>query len=225
MVVEEALFEAVARVDDDRQAARFTLGPERLPVCVEERRLTGVGEEAGCERSSEAVIREPSQLGDGRVHVGTRAHGADEQQTVRRGTERVVRPAVVRTRPCIPHIEWPHAIRHIVGEISHAGVAVVHQLGGDALTIHLFEAHIEVVNSPKSPRLGQVLEGDLGAVHRPLGQRHDRTRVQIALVLDLRQVLVETPVEILGPELGRHRGVRIGRDDDHSTHRTPSWTR
>ena len=35
---------------------------------------------------------------------------------------------------------------------------------------------------------------------------------------DLRDVLVEARVEILGPELGRHRGVRVGRDDDQAVH-------
>ena len=46
----------------------------------------------------------------------------------------------------VPHVEGPDPVRDVVREVVGAQVAVVHDLGGDALAVHLREAHVEVVD-------------------------------------------------------------------------------
>ena len=70
-----------------------------------------------------------------------------EQETFGRRAERVVHPPVVAAGSGVPHLEGPDPVGDVVREIVGAQVPVVHDLGGDALAVHLREAYVDVVDA------------------------------------------------------------------------------
>ena len=171
LLEEEALLEPEPGMHDEGESERLALGPERLPVPVEERRHLRMREKSGDEGAGETRLGDPSKLGDHARHVGARTDCADEQQTVRRGSEGVRCPAVVGARSGVPDLEGPDAVRHVVGEVTDTRITMVDDLRGDALAVHLLETHVKVVHAPVPAR--DMFLDDLGGTHDHLAERHD----------------------------------------------------
>ena len=134
--------------------------------------------------------------------------------------EGVERPSVVRPRPRIDEVVRVGRVHHAEAEVGHPEEAVIHELGGDALTVQLGEAHVGI---PRAlPALGAVHAVGVEHVerrhHHRVVQRVHRPTVDLVVGPECRQVLVEAPLEVVGPELGRKDRMAVGGDDAHLAH-------
>ena len=132
-------------------------------------------------RAREVVVGDPVEVGNRRVHVGARTDGGDGKEPVGRDPEVVGRPPVPRSRARVPRVERVGAVRGVVEHVAEAEVAVVDELGGDALTIHLGQAEVRVVE-PVVPVGVRVL--DLGQARAAAlrGEQEDRGRVDLVVL-------------------------------------------
>ena len=154
---ELALLLAVAGVDHRRQAEVDEPRPVGVPERIVDRRQVAPMEVARHVRAGESVRGDPVELGEDGVEVGLAGRVTDAQDAIARGAELVGRPPVVRAHPGGHDVLGERAELRAQGA-ERAWVARVHELGRDALPIHLGHADLAVpaaevaARRPRCPR-------------------------------------------------------------------------
>lgn len=194
---------------------------------VEERELALVGRHARHDRADEAVFGDPVQLGHGRVHVPARSvtRDAHQEDAVSGAAEGVVGPPVVRPYPGLADLGGVGAVGGLEAQGADARVAVVDELGGHAVTVHLGQADVPVEEPPRAAgAVDAIGVEEIGlVVAMGLADHHaaEDGGMPGVVLAELGEDVVVLTFEVVGPDLGGRHGMRIERHHRQLVHRDP----
>ena len=95
-------------------------------------------------------------------------------------------------------------------QVTESEVTVVDQLGRDALAVHVGQPEHGVVQAvpPGLVRDLELRQHRRGAALR--AEQEDGSWIDLVVLVQTRNEVTELRVEVLGPELLRNSGVRVG---------------